>query len=786
MTPIASDEKLLGHFTEEGRCFVLTNPTATPRPWLNCLYSDHYYVNCDQFGRGMTQVQDGEGHWALMVLRSEQYGFVGDKGVYLRDEETGEYWDAGWSYTRRAFRDHRVEIRPGSVNIHHRYLDIEISWEIRVPAEDPAELWTLAIKNAGGKPRRLGAYGFHQADLSGYSAPKGSAAGRPDSYWRATIERDWNGIHCRSTAPFIEWDRYGLVFASDLKPAAFQTCAETFLGVGGHFGAPGAMKDGRLDNLEAAGEQMVAVLHLALELDPGVTQTARFLAAPVGHDRALAEKLIGRYLGAEDHSARLCRNNPDAHRFSIRSPSEVCDRMANVWLPKQVGVCARFSRGWGQGYRDTLQDSCALQLIEPALNHEAPSQILRILEGCLRTQYPDGNTPRVWSPLNRENYSDGPCWLIEAVTRHVHVSGDAGFLRREFPFLDAAETAPVHEHLTRAINVMLVNRGRHGLVKIQGGDWNDGVTGAGRRGEGESVLNTVMLVRNLRELKVLRERLGSDDPWTASWDAAEAELVEALKSRAWDGAYYRRAYDDDGRPLGAIDAEEGKIFLEPQAFALMAGLPDAADAAKLIQSVEDMLETPYGCRLLFPSYRRYNPHIGRLTGHVPGMWENGAIYCHATAFYLHGLCRYGQADRAYRLFHLLLGTNALNPSAQSGVEPYIMTNCYSGPEHPTRPGVSRYGWWTGTAGWALRYLGETLPGVEPQYGGIFLRPSGLPSEWKEMTVNRVVRGRSYSFRVIRGGAKTPGVSWNGRALETPWLPDAEAHPENQIIVDWRG
>ncbi len=786
----------LGHFSKEGSTYLITRPTETLRPWANFCFNDRFYINVDQFGRGMSQVQNGEGEWAIPVMAWDEYFFSGEKGIYIRDEATGHFWDAGWAFTQREFTSYESEMAPGSVRLRHEHEGIRGEWLIFVDAKEPVECWELSLSNAGDTERKLSIYPFQLAALSGFSVPAGTGAGRSDSYTRAQIDREHHAVVCRNMAPFIQFDRYNLLLASDVKPMAYESIAEAFLGLGRQFGHPAALKRPILSDREAAGQQMLAALQIPITLAPGETRTIRVIAAAVGRPEKEISEVTRKYFGpggweaAVEATAKRQRETRAA--VAMETPDAYVNALANFWLPQQVSLCARFSRGWGQGYRDSLQDARATCLLEAPREVGGPGFAMtrRILEGCLRTQYATGGTPRKWSPLSHENYSDGPAWLIDAVVDYVRASADTAFLDAMYPFLEGEE-APVHEHVRRAAAHMLGDRGAHGLVRIREGDWNDGITGAGKGGEGESVFNTQLLLGNLERMGDLSRWLGSNVAKLAWMElvAKAGEVREALDRNAWDGKYYLRAYDDHAQSLGSHTNDRASMYLEPQAFALLSGSANANQAGALIASVEERLETPYGCRLLAPSYDAFDPNVGRVSAHVVGMWENGAVYCHATAFYIHGLCRYGQYDKAFDLFLRLTGGNPQHPSEASGVEPYAMTNCFAGPENPSQPGVSRAYWFTGTAGWCLRYLHEVLPNIVPDVDGVRFGPPCFPAHWNAVTVNRIIRGRRYEVRYTRQvgadrevSAPTATIQADGTELRDGWLPDVTAHAVNRIDI----
>jgi len=181
-----------GYFTDGGREYVITTPRSTLRPWTNYSFNENYYINCDQFGRSLAQYQDGKGNWSIVTMRKTEYWFDSNKGTYVRDRDTGDYWDVGWIHTQRDFDDFRTRVRPGSTIIETQYRDIKMSWRIFVPVSDSVELWSLSVQNTGTKTRRLSLFPFAQLDLTGFTFPDGSGSGDYNSFLVGTILKAQN------------------------------------------------------------------------------------------------------------------------------------------------------------------------------------------------------------------------------------------------------------------------------------------------------------------------------------------------------------------------------------------------------------------------------------------------------------------------------------------------------------------------------------------------------------------------------------------------------------------
>lgn len=784
--------KNYGYFNEAGNEFVITEPTKTRRPWYNYLFNNDYYVKIDQFGRGMSQYQDGKGNWSLLCIEKKEFGFSGERGIYIRDNATNEYWDAGWVYTQKKGMEFETVVGIGCQTIKSSYQDIAVEWRNFVPVQDSVELWSVTVANNSSEKKQISVFPFFVPDLTGYNLPPGTGSGRYDSYVRAKILKDKHAVICINQVPWLPVDKYNSLMASDVTPDGYETIRSSFLGLGDNFSFPKAVIDGELSDLESEGNLLLSAMQFRMELEPGEKREINLCIGTISVDKKEHLEYIDKYASAEavalEFEKRQTENERLAESICIETPDAEMNRLINYWVKQQTAWCAHFSRGWGKGYRDTLQDAQGYRFMENGPELAGNRQFVKykeILMSALTHQYADGRGTRKWSPISRDNYNDAPSWLIFAVVDYIKESGDYEFLEQTVAFLDEGE-ATVFEHILQAARHMLEDRGKHGMVRMRYGDWNDGITGVGAGGEGESVMTTQMLYGNLLLLDEMCKKLNlrSEDGFTGKLREYAAEIYADINSHAWDGEYYCRAFDDEGNKVGAQECELGKMYVEPQAFGLSQGLASPEQAEKVLRSVEKGLEADYGCPLLYPSYQKYDPSVGRLTGHVPGIWENGGIYCHGTAFLMLGFLKYGYADKVYDLYRKLLASNPKNPSEVSGLEPYILTNCFVGPENPVQAGFARISWTTGTATWIFRDIVEAMFGIWSDYEGLTLNPC-LPSEWTEAMQERFYRNKRFRIVIQKPKGITKGiisVILNGEKLQDNFVPLTKCKETNDVSV----
>jgi cellobiose phosphorylase len=268
------------------------------------------------------------------------------------------------------------------------------------------------------------------------------------------------------------------------------------------------------------------------------------------------------------------------------------------------------------------------------------------------------------------------------------------------------------------------------------------------------------LYHGLGETAELADEVLADTGLAAELRERRERMAAAIQTHAWDGEWYLAGYNDDGEPVGSSRDTEGRVYLNPQTWAVMTGLATGQRREQCLRAIDDLLESEHGSLTLWPAYTRERAHVGRLTVLLPGMYENASPYCHGTAFKIVADCCAGRGDAAYRSWLKVMPDNPDHPSAVSGCEPYAFTNQYLGPDN-ARAGASISGWVTGSAGWMFRAVIEYMAGIRPGYRGFTVQPC-LPSAWPSVRVSRPLRGRTYQVDIAAAGADGYAVRVNGR------------------------
>ena len=455
--------------------------------------------------------------------------------------------------------------------------------------------------------------------------------------------------------------------------------------------------------------------------------------------------------------------------YQLESGDAYIDRLTNVWLKNQVQLGKTWARVYGKGVRDMLQDITAFVSMDGDL---AKTKIKQ----CLSYQFGDGNTVRMFAPFLRHPYVDGAAWIPETVVTYMKETGDIEFLDEVVPFFECDESGTVLEHIRRGIDFLTGQLGSHGLCLWGGGDWNDSIDNAGMQGIGESVWLSIATVKACKHYQEILKYIGR---------TAEAKIVKEKADRMTDniikygfeGGHFIYGITDWGEKVGSDDCKEGKIYLNPQSWAVLAGIFDEADSNKLMDVVENRLHCDYGYVQCAPSYTKLDNHIGRSTGFLPGCVENGSVYNHGVTFKIAADCKLGRAEQAYRSVKEILPNNPVLEGC--GVEPYAVTNMYLGPENPYDAKFAPCSWITGTAGWLYRCITEFIFGISAEYEGLKVAPC-LPQELDNVTIRRKFRGAVYNIHIQRG--ENARIACDGVELSSNIVPIFEKGTTHEVEV----
>ena len=794
-------------FSADGNACIIKEP-RTPRFWYNYLWNeDRYCAQVSQIGHGRSYYLSEKADMCMMNKDDARY-------VYLRDEETKESWNIGMGPLNTQVEDYQCTHAIGYSLLQSKYHGIEGSWRIFVPQRGYHEVWTLNLKNMGDKERVLSVFSAVSFSLEGFSYPRYYEMYR---CMNTAFDKELNGIYCDSAHPFAPHGRYhGFlassepVFAYDGDLTAFcgptNTITELDASATALFSRPDVVMGGRdCTNSEAALFILGGVLQHKIILKPGESkeihlafgisesrEEARGVARAIRGetadmaDMAYAEQELSRIVLSGDTSNKRSAREPVCsvksefrkaqeayfHKYaslSVQTPDEKINHVMNNWAKKQVDFCIVGKKG----VRDNLQIAVAL------LNYRQDKAKEEILE-CLRHQFMDGHAVLTWYPYDDTRYSDQPFWIIWAVCQLIKETGDFSLLEESIEWQDGG-AASVLSHVKAAVGRLIADKGKNGLVRIYFADWNDALNITTDE-EAESVMLSQQFCLALKELETLMRKYG-DEAYASVLAKDYQTLKDAINARAWDGTWYMRALSGVEN-IGSKDSGGSKIYLNAQTWAVLADVADGERLPMVLEAVDGM-EHDFGFPLNMPPYPEYSPNVGRMSGMLPGLFENGGVYCHATGFKILMDCKTGRATKAYETLKKIMPDSEKNPSMRSGAEPYVFTNCYS--THPGYYGKSYQSWTTGTSAWCLKGLYEGILGVKADYEGLRVEPC-FPAAWERAELTRYFRGATYHVVVknpnhVENG--TPEICVDGErvtAVVLPDLGDGETHEVEVFII----
>ena len=771
-----------GHFDDERREYVITQPD-TPLPWINYLGSEEYLGIISNTAGGYSFYRDAR------LRRISRYRYnnapldLGGRYVYLRDEDTGAYWSPSWQPTQSDLEDYECRHGLGYTTITSRRAGIRAETTYVVPLGETLELWRVRLTNERATPARLGVFGSIEFCL--WDAQDDATNLQRNLSIGEVLVEDGVIVH---TTEYRERRDHLAFFACAERGTGFETSRDAFLGPYRGWDRPLAVERGTTSGSIAHGWQPVGVQHVQLELAPGETREVTFVLGYAENPReakfdppdsrrpdtrgihAAVERQ--RQPGAVEAALDALRLRWDGllGAMQVETGIEHLDRMVNTWNAYQNMVTFNLSRsaslfesgiGRGMGFRDSNQDLLGFV-------HMVPERARGRIVDIAATQLPTGGAYHQYGPLTKRGndavgsgFNDDPAWLVLAVAAYVRETGDLAILDEPVPWDNApGSETPLGDHLRRAIDYTLDRLGPHGLPLIGRADWNDCLnlncfsdtpgesfqtTENRSGGVAESVFIAGLFVLAAKELADVMAYRGDDDEADRLRGAAQA-MVAAVDAHGWDGAWFLRAYDFFGDPVGSSTNTEGQIYIEPQGMCVMAGIGlDDGRASRALESVHERLATPHGIVLQQPAYTGYDLRLGEISSYPPGYKENGGIFCHTNPWVVIAEAMNGNPGRALDLYL------RINPSGRESIsdvhrcEPYVYAQMIAGPDAPTH-GEAKNSWLTGTAAWNYVAATQWLVGVRPELGGLRIDPR-LPAGTGEIRITRRFRGTTYRILV---------------------------------------
>ncbi|HUF34348.1 MAG TPA: glucoamylase family protein [Gemmatimonadales bacterium] len=758
-----------------------------PAPWANVIANPHGGFVVTERGGGFTWAENSY-FYRLTPWHNDPVSDPVSEAVYLQDAETGALWCPTPAPVRSG-EVYDVRHGAGSTSFMHRHLDIATRLTLGMADGAAVKLGLLAVTNHDTKPRRLTLTSYVEWTL-------GALREHSQHLVVTALDRGHGAILARNDfdPQFAGWTAFHAIS----EPVSGYTASRReFLGRNGTAESPAALRrDVALTGATGAGTDPCAALQCGLELDPGETREVVILlgAAP---NLVAAREAMSEYGDAGRVRAALERSvaawNQRLSVVTVRTPEPSFDAMLNRWALYQALACRMWARSalyqssGAYGFRDQLQDVMALVYAEPGLARE------HILRAAGR-QFVEGDVQHWWHPQSgrgvRTRFSDDLVWLPYVVDHYVRTTGDAGVLDEYEPFLTMRPLAPdehevydlpevsqehgsIYEHCLRALR-RACTEGAHGLPLIGSGDWNDGMNRVGIEGRGESVWLAWFLIATLRAFAAHAAARG-DVAVAADFRQRADGYAAAVETHGWDGAWYRRAYFDDGTPLGSAGNDECRIDSIAQSWSVISGAGDPGRRARAMESLERHLvrEDARLMMLLTPPFDETPRDPGYIKGYLPGVRENGAQYTHAALWAVLATALQGRHDRAFELFQMVNPlTHARTPEevAAYKVEPYVVAaDVYTAAGQLGRGGWT---WYTGSASWLYRVGLEGILGLEKRGDALLVEPRA-PAAWREYTIE-YRHGRSVYVIAVHnpdGAARGPvAVTLDGRPLNGPEIP----------------
>jgi cyclic beta-1,2-glucan synthetase len=799
----------LGGFADAGREYVIVQGPHqhTPMPWINVVANPDFGFQVSETGAGYTWSANSREN-QLTAWSNDPVSDPPGEAIYIRDEESEALWTPTAAPIRIEHATYVARHGQGYSRFQVDYAGIACDWLQFVSWDDPVKISRLTLTNHSSRPRRLSITAYVEWVLGTVRAKSAPTI---------VTERD---VHTGAVFAFNPLhDEFGarLAFADLGGLQTRFTCDRTeFLGRDGNLEEPAALTaDVALGNRAGAGLDPCCAQQTTLALKPGQRVSVVFLLGQAA-DRETARNLLLRYR-AFDVDTVLARVKQDWDRIlgtvQVETPDRSMDLMLNRWLQYQTIVCRLWARaafyqaGGAYGFRDQLQDTMALTL---ALPDAVRAHLLR----AAARQFVEGDVQHWWHPPTgrgvRTHCSDDLVWLPYAAAHYVAVTGDAAVLEEPVPFLEGPLLEPAQhdayftpalspqvgtlfEHCARALDRSL-SVGAHGLPLMGNGDWNDGMNRVGHQGKGESVWLAWFLHATLLQFATLAESRGAS-AHAARWQAHAARLQGAAENEAWDGAWYRRAYFDDGTPLGSAGNAECRIDSLAQSWSVLSGAADPARARRAMEAVDAYLVRPGDDLVLLftPPFDKTDKDPGYIKGYLPGVRENGGQYTHAAAWCVMARAALGDGERAAELFATL---NPVNRAASRAgvhaykVEPYVVAaDIYAEPPHVRRGGWT---WYTGAAGWLYRAALENMLGLTKRGDVLHVAPC-IPPHWSGFRIRyrhgatpyeiRVANPRGVTHGIARGVAR---IDLDGVQLENPeqgiaLRDDGQAHHVRVVL-----
>jgi len=715
---------------------------------------------------------------------------MGGRYFYIKDGET--VWSPGWSPVKTDLDAYTCRHGMGYTIISGKKNDISAEVTFFVPQNYNGEIQSLVLKNEGSEAKTIQLFSFIEWCL--WNAQDDSTNFQRNFN---TGEVEIEGSTIFHKTEYKERRNHFAFYTVNDAIDGYDTDRESFLGLYNGFENPQVVAAGKASNSVADGWSPIASHYKEITLAPGETKQLIFILGYVENpkdqkwnadgsmNKSRAYEMIEQYNTPEKVAAALAELKAmwDAllSKYSVKTPDDKMNRMVNIWNQYQCMVTFNMSRsasyfesgiGRGMGFRDSNQDLLGFV-------HQIPDRARERILDIAATQFEDGSAYHQYQPLTKKGnadigsgFNDDPLWLIAAAAAYIKETGDYSILDESTPYdSDPSKATDFMEHLRRSFNYTINHLGPHGLPQIGRADWNDCLNlncfseepgesfqtfGPSEGPNAESVFIAGMFVKYGKDyVKICRHKGLCDEADTAQ--KAIEQMEKTVMDAGWDGEWYLRAYDHYKHKIGSKECEDGKIFIEPQGFCIIAEIgKDEGLCLKAMQSVEKYLDTKYGIVLLQPPYHRYHVELGEISSYPPGYKENAGIFCHNNPWISIAETVIGRGNRAWQVYTRTCPAYIEDISEIHRTEPYVYSQMIAGKDAPNF-GEAKNSWLTGTAAWTFLDVSQYILGIRPDYDGLIIDPC-IPDTMDGFTAKRKFRGNTYHITVRNPAHVQKGVT----------------------------
>jgi len=750
------------------------------------------YVNCRGYvSSQFMQPEPSKYSYAANIeaktfIQPEQNYFAHSPGrfFYIKDENTQQMFSLPYEPMRKTLDKFSFKVTGSDISWLIKHLDLEISINVSLATENVVERWRFSIKNLTNSQRNISIYPYFTI---GYMSWMNQSA---------SFNKALNGVVASSITPYQKVEQYfknrtlkdKTYFIADKVPTAWHANQKIFEGEGG-LHQPDALKAEQLLNTQACYETPVAILQYRESLAEQEKVTINFLFGPA-KDEAEIEQIKDKYFGDEKIDQTQQEYNDYIAQgkgcLSLNTGENSFDDFVNHWLPRQMFFHGDVNRlSTDPQTRNYIQDNMGMSFINPVVTRQA--FITALSQQYKSGAMPDGILLHEQAELkyiNQIPHADHCVWLPICLTAYLNETGDSQLLNQQVAFSDSKQTKTFLAHIELALDWLLTATDHRGLSFIEQGDWCDPMNMVGYKGKGVSAwlslatayaINSWCDLCEQYQLKVTNGRL-------ADYRYAAKAINDAVNKHMYQGEWFARGITDEGRIFGTKQDQEGKIYLNPQSWALLSGAANVEQQTKIIEVVNQQLMTPQGVMMLAPSYTEMVEDIGRITQKSPGVSENGSVYNHAAIFYAYSLYQVNQADAAFEVIKKMLPS--FDNSAITGQLPLYIPNYYRGAYHqfPQHAGRSSHLFNTGTIAWLYRCLVEELCGMKGGNGVLHIEPK-LPKELTKISGQRIFRAAIINFVIEKSDEiLTQETMLDGRHIKNNQLEDLISERVYQLNV----